>query len=51
MTFTGMILRPDGSAGHDVAAEGSLERAQSLGHDAGQDLLARAGKNFLAESE
>jgi hydroxymethylbilane synthase len=49
--FTGMILLPDGSVAHDVAAKGAATDAGVVGHDAGQDLLTRAGRDFLAGAE
>jgi hydroxymethylbilane synthase len=48
LTFAGMILQPDGSAAHDVAAAGAIGRAVQIGQDAGETLLALAGHDFLA---
>lgn len=48
LSFTGMILRPDGSAAHDVTAEGDQIDSSVIGRNAGQELLARAGHDFLA---
>jgi hydroxymethylbilane synthase len=51
LDFTGMILLPDGSEAHDVAATGKASDASRIGRDAGEDLLARAGRDFLAGAE
>jgi hydroxymethylbilane synthase len=46
--FRGLILTPGGAEWHDVEVAGSVENAEALGRDAGEDVLARAGPNFLA---
>ena len=43
----GLIVRPDGSAHFTVERTGHISDAQSLGESAGQELLAKAGKDFL----
>ena len=46
--FRGLILTPGGAEWHSVEVTGALEQAAQLGTDAGEDVLARAGPNFLA---
>jgi len=46
--FTGMILLPDGSEAHDISCEGEVANAAQLGVEAGEDLLSRTGRDFLA---
>lgn len=48
LRFRGMILAPDGSAWHEIGLEGAAENATSIGTDAGEELLARAGPEFIA---
>lgn len=45
--FRGLILTPGGADWHRVEVTGSPEHAEQLGTDAGTDILARAGPNFL----
>jgi hydroxymethylbilane synthase len=45
--FKGLIIRPDGRMHHWVEKEGNRSDAESLGIEAGEELLAKAGKNFL----
>jgi hydroxymethylbilane synthase len=47
--FRGMIIRPDGSAAHDVVREGRALAAAELGADAGRELKDRAGADFFAQ--
>jgi hydroxymethylbilane synthase len=49
LSFTGMILRPDGSAAHDIKADGPAGQGGRIGFDAGSALLGRAGSDFLAD--
>ncbi len=49
LRFRGLILTPDGSEWHDIELTGAAENAASLGTDAGEELLARAGPEFLAK--
>ena len=49
LRFRGLILTPDGSEWHDIELTGEAEHARALGTDAGEELLARAGRNFLAK--
>lgn len=46
--FRGLILSPGGAEWHDVEVTGAAEQAEELGRSAGEDVLARAGTNFLA---
>lgn len=45
--FRGLIARPDGSAHHNVEIRGESKNAESLGKQAGEKLLQKAGKDFL----
>lgn len=47
--FRGLILSPGGAEWHDVEMTGAAEQAEELGQNAGEDVLARAGANFLAQ--
>lgn len=49
LRFRGLILSPGGAEWHDVEVAGAAEQAEALGDDAGRDVLARAGPNFLAK--
>ena len=46
--FRGLILRPDGSAHHRIDVTGNCDNAETLGVAAGEALLSKAGKGFLA---
>jgi hydroxymethylbilane synthase len=46
--FRGLILSPGGAEWHGVEVTGAAEHAEALGRDAGEEVLARAGPNFLA---
>jgi hydroxymethylbilane synthase len=45
--FRGLIAKPDGSASFECTREGLASAAAALGADAGADLKARAGADFL----
>ena len=47
LRFRGLILTPGGADWHEVEMTGAPEQAEQLGTDAGDDVLARAGPNFL----
>ncbi len=49
LRFRGMILTPDGSEWHEIALTGPVEDAVRIGTGAGDDLLGRAGPNFLSK--
>lgn len=44
----GLIVYPDGSKHHTIDVTGDVKDAETLGASAGSELLAKAGKNFLA---
>ena len=46
-TFSGEILRPDGSESHAVTRQGAPAAAVQLAVEAAEELLARAGPGFL----
>ena len=48
LRFRGLVLMPDGSEWYDIELTGEAKRASQLGSDAGKELLARAGPNFMA---
>ncbi len=48
VSFRGLIMRIDGSETYETRVAGSVEDAERLGVQAGQDLLARAPANILA---
>jgi len=50
ISFTGMILKPDGSEAHEITVSGKPAQGVELGQKAGQELLARGGPNFLESS-
>jgi hydroxymethylbilane synthase len=47
LRFRGLVLRPDGSEGHDVCRSGPIADAASLGRAAGLDLRSRMPSGFL----
>jgi hydroxymethylbilane synthase len=49
LRFRGMILTPDGTECHEIALTGEVEHARSIGTDAGEELLAQAGSEFLVK--
>jgi hydroxymethylbilane synthase len=48
LRFRGLILTPDGSEWYGVEVTGAAENALNLGTDAGEELRARAGPDFIA---
>jgi len=48
LRFRGLILTPDGAQWHDIEVTGEAEHAEALGREAGEEVLARAGPDFLA---
>nr|WP_321461599.1 hydroxymethylbilane synthase [uncultured Cohaesibacter sp.] len=48
LSFSGLVLMPDGSASYDIAAEGSADEAEAIGVDAANRLKAKAGEAFFA---
>jgi hydroxymethylbilane synthase len=47
LQFRGLIAKQDGSAHHLVEIKGAAQDAEKLGLEAGQQLLQKAGKDFL----
>lgn len=47
LSFSGLIITPDGTESHAIKAEGRAEDAARIGAQAGADVRARAGKNFF----
>jgi hydroxymethylbilane synthase len=45
--FRGLLVRPDGSAAHDIAGTGHRKDAVAIGTDAGRELKHRAGPGFF----
>jgi hydroxymethylbilane synthase len=45
--FRGMVMKPDGSAAHDIAGTGHRADAAEIGAQAGRELKQRAGHGFL----
>jgi hydroxymethylbilane synthase len=48
LRFRGLILTPDGSQWFGIELTGAAENAERIGADAGEELLARAGPDFVA---
>ena len=49
LRFRGLILTPDGKTWHEVEMAGQVADAARIGSDAGKDLLASAGPDFLTD--
>ncbi len=49
LRFRGLILAPDGSESHAIEVTGEAAHAGNIGTDAGEELLARAGPEFLVK--
>jgi hydroxymethylbilane synthase len=49
LRFRGLILTPDGKTWHEVEMAGPAADAARIGGDAGKDLLASAGPDFLPD--
>jgi hydroxymethylbilane synthase len=47
LRFRGLIARPDGSAAHDIAANGVRADAVKIGESCARELKRRAGANFF----
>jgi hydroxymethylbilane synthase len=45
--FSGMIITPDGREAYDIAAEGPIGDAATLGRTAGIEIRAKAGPRFF----
>jgi hydroxymethylbilane synthase len=48
LRFRGLVLNPGGTAWHEIEFAGPAANAEGIGAEAGRELLARAGPNFLA---
>ena len=48
LRFRGLILAPDGNEWYDVEVTGTAENFRNIGTDAGEELRARAGPDFIA---
>ena len=46
--FRGLILTPDGRQWYGIELTGAADNAERIGADAGEELLARAGPDFVA---
>ena len=49
LRFRGLVLTPDGKTWHEVDVSGDPSEAVRIGVDAGKDLLAAAGPDFLTD--
>ena len=49
LRFRGLILAPDGSELHAIEVTGEAAHAENIGTDAGEELLVRAGPEFLVK--
>jgi hydroxymethylbilane synthase len=47
LSFKGLIITPDGTVWHEIAAEGDARDAAALGRQAGDDIRAKAGPQFF----
>jgi hydroxymethylbilane synthase len=47
LRFSGLIITPDGTEAHDIAAEGPASDAASIGREAGSAIRAKAGLHFF----
>jgi hydroxymethylbilane synthase len=46
-SFRGLAVRPDGSELMETTRRGSIQEAEALGRDAGEELKGRAGPRFF----
>ena len=49
LSFSGLILTPDGVQTHEIAASGAAGNAAAIGARAGAEIRARAGEDFFEE--
>jgi hydroxymethylbilane synthase len=47
LSFKGLIITPDGTIWHEIAAEGDAANAAAIGRQAGADIRAKAGPQFF----
>ena len=48
LTFSGLVLMPDGSEAYDIIAAGSADEAEAIGENAAHKLKQQAGDAFFA---
>jgi len=48
LRFRGLLPNPEGTEWHEIERRGAPDDAASIGADAGRELLALAGRNFLS---
>jgi hydroxymethylbilane synthase len=48
LRFRGLVLDPEGTAWHEIERRGAREDAARIGTEAGRELLALAGPDFLS---
>ncbi len=48
LSFSGMILTPDGSRYHEIEMNGARSEALAIGRTAGEAIRAKAGPDFFA---
>lgn len=51
LSFSGMILTPDGSQSHEVECDGPASDAVAIGRTAGEEVRAKAGSDFFQSWE
>jgi hydroxymethylbilane synthase len=47
LSFKGLIITPDGTVWHEIAAEGAADNAVAIGRQAGAEIRAMAGPQFF----
>ena len=47
LNFKGLIITPDGTIWHEIAADGEAGNAAAIGRQAGEDIRAKAGPEFF----
>ncbi|MHA1560154.1 MAG: hydroxymethylbilane synthase [Alphaproteobacteria bacterium] len=47
--FRGIIVTPDGRQAHEIERDGTLNDAETLGRDAGDELARRGGSDFFGD--
>jgi len=53
LRFHGLVAKPDGSEVHQVTRQGpaTLAAASAMGHEAGEELKAKIGPDFLVSTD
>lgn len=49
LSFSGLLISPDGKVSHDIRREGQATDAEAIGRSAGETVRERAGPGFLAD--